>query len=86
VIIFVAKWIPDRFEVRKGSPRLAIGLVALGLPLAAEVAVGVGLRGMSAAESLVKRDPLLAATYYGATALFALMPWMLGRFGPEKSA
>jgi hypothetical protein len=86
VTVFAAKWITGRFEVRNGSSRLAIGFIALGLLLAAELAIGLALRGMSASESLVKRDPFLATTYYGAIALFALMPWMIGRFGPGRSA
>jgi hypothetical protein len=47
--------------------------------LAAELAVGVLLRGMSATEVFLNRDPVSGAAYYAALLLFAVMPAILPR-------
>lgn len=61
------------------AARLAVGLVAAGLVLAADFAVGVGLRGMTVVDVVTGRDPVTGAVYYGLVALTAVSPWWLGR-------
>jgi hypothetical protein len=58
---------------------LAIGGIALGLMLAGELAVGIGLRGMTAAEVILNRDPVSGTAYYLSLILFAAMPWLISR-------
>jgi hypothetical protein len=58
---------------------LAVGATAVGLVLAAELAVGVGLRRMSPAEAMFGRDPVSGTAYYITLLAFALMPWLVAR-------
>jgi hypothetical protein len=68
-----------RFAAKAGaSGRIGIGLLALGLLLAAEMAVGVTLRCASPGEALVNRDLVSGTAYYLALRVFALLPWLLG--------
>ncbi len=78
VILLAARWIARRFP---GSRRelLATGLVALGFVLAADVVIGVTLRGMSLVEVFLNRDPVSGTMYYALLGLFAVMPWLLSR-------
>src|SRR5690349_18354491 len=49
--VLAARWITRRFsDPRISAERLAIGGIALGLMLAGEIAVGIGLRGMTASD------------------------------------
>lgn len=76
--VFAARWITRRFpEPHNHTARLAIGGVALGLMLAGELAVGIGLRGMTAAEVILNRDPVSGTAYYLSLLLFAAMPWIV---------
>ena len=78
--VLAARWITRRFpEARTCASRLAIGGLALGLMLAGELAVGIGLRGMTAAEVILNRDPVSGTAYYLSLILFAAMPWMVSR-------
>jgi hypothetical protein len=80
VAFLAARWI-----VRRSTPApspgtcLGIGLFALGLLLAAEVALVLGLRGLSVQEYLASRDPVAGAAFVVALALFALMPLLVAR-------
>jgi hypothetical protein len=77
--IFLAARLTTRSLGDRGaSARIAVGLLALGLMLAAEIAVGVALRGESPAGALFSRDPVSGTAYYLALGAFALMPWLLG--------
>jgi hypothetical protein len=79
--VLAARWITRRFpEARTSASRLAIGGIALGLMLASEMAVGIGLRGMTAAEVILNRDPVSGTAYYLSLILFAAMPWMVSRW------
>ena len=51
----------------------------LGLMLAGELVVGIGLRGMTAAEAFLNRDPVSGTAYYLSLLLFAAMPWLVSR-------
>lgn len=78
--VLAARWITRRFpEPRNIASRLAIGGIALGLMLAGEMAVGIGLRGMTAAEVFLNRDPVSGTAYYLSLILFAAMPWIVSR-------
>lgn len=79
-VVFAARWTNHRYpEPASAGSRLGIGLTALGLILGAEVAVGLGLRGLSPIESLADRDPVSGVAYYVSLLLFAAMPWLLAR-------
>lgn len=78
--VLAARWTIRRFpEPRTSASRLAIGGIALGLMLAGEMAVGIGLRGMTAAEVFLNKDPVSGAAYYVSLLLFAAMPWLVSR-------
>ncbi len=78
--VLAARWTIRRFpEPRTSSARLSIGGIALGLMLGGEMAVGIGLRGMTAAEVLLNKDPVSGAAYYVSLFLFAVMPWLVPR-------
>ncbi|MBH0194693.1 MAG: hypothetical protein HP494_03640 [Nitrospira sp.] len=78
--VLAARWITRRFpEPRTGTARLAIGGIALGLMLAGELAVGIGLRGLTAADVILNRDPISGMAYYASLILFAAMPWLVSR-------
>lgn len=79
-MVLAALWVTRRFpEPRNNAGRLAIGGIALGLMLAGEMAVGIGLRGMTAADVILNRDPISGAAYYVSLILFAAMPWIVSR-------
>lgn len=78
--VFASRWTIRRFpEPRTSSARLSIGGIALGLMLAGELAVGIGLRGMTPAEVFLNRDPVSGTAYYVSLILFAAMPWIVSR-------
>ncbi len=54
--------------------RIGIGLIALGLLLAAELAVGFGLRGLSITEYIEARDPVSGTLYLLMLGAFSLTP------------
>jgi hypothetical protein len=71
----------------RSAALLGVGLLAAALVLVADVAVGVGLRGMSVSEVFTARDPVSGTVYYLLIALFAVMPWVWGRrAGQSKDA
>ncbi len=79
-IVLAARWTNRRFADAHGpSTRLGIGLIALGLVIAAELVVGFALRGSSPIEALANRDPLSGTVYYASLVLFAALPWLLSR-------
>ena len=78
--VLAARWVTRRFpEPRTSAARLSIGGIALGLMLAGELAVGIGLRGMTPAEVFLNRDPVSGTAYYVSLILFAAMPWIVSR-------
>lgn len=77
-IVLAARWLTRRSpDGRESWP--AVGAIAAGLVLMADIGVGVGLRGLSPAEALAQKDPVSGTAYYLALALFALMPWLVAR-------
>lgn len=77
-IVLAARWTVRRL-CRACAPAtlLGVGAIAAGLVLAADVAVGVGLRGMSLAHVFLARDPVAGTLYYALILLYALMPRLL---------
>ncbi len=79
-IVLVGRWVGRRLCAGFGAAALlGVGLIAAGLVLAADVAVGVGLRGMSVVQVFTARDPVSGTAYYALVALTAVAPRMLGR-------
>ena len=75
VIVLAARFITQRFAMRaKASTRLAIGFIALGLLLAAELLLAVLLQNRSIGDYIASRDPVSGSVYLAMLALFALMP------------
>jgi hypothetical protein len=57
--VLAARWVVRRFCGRYGwRALLGVGLVAAGIVLAADLAVGVRLRGLSPAKVFTDRDPV----------------------------
>lgn len=80
VIVAASRWIVcHRFINGSRSSSLAVGLIAVGMVLVADLAVGMWLRGMSATEVLLDRDPVSGAVYYASLLLFAVMPVIITR-------
>jgi len=81
-IVLAARWVVRRPCAGCGpATLLAVGAIAAGLVLAADVAVGLGLRGMTLAQVFFDRDAVSGAVYYALIALFAAMPAIVGRRG-----
>ena len=79
-IVLSARWVARRPCAGCSPPTLlAVGAVAAGLVLAADLAVGVFLRGMTPAQVFADRDPVSGAVYYALICLFALMPAIVRR-------
>lgn len=79
VIVTAARWVVHHKLDGRQSSALSVGFIAMGLVLLADLAVGIWLRGMSAAEVFLNRDPVSGAAYYAALLFFAVMPPVLAR-------
>lgn len=80
-IVLAGRWVGRRVRSGGSTMRsLGVGVTAAGVVLAADLAVGVGLRGMTVAQVFTGRDPVSGAVYYGLVALTAVAPWLFGRF------
>ncbi|MGE0358809.1 MAG: hypothetical protein AB7P08_18040 [Burkholderiales bacterium] len=72
-----------RAVVRRLAPpatvaaRLATGLSALALMLAAEFGLVLWLRGLTLADYFAQRDPVAALVYYALLGVFAMLPLLL---------
>jgi hypothetical protein len=83
--VLAARWVNRHFgDGDRPTSRLGIGLIALALLLAAEIALGVALRGVSVLEALMNRDPVSGTVYYALLGVFAVMPWLLAE-GREQA-
>ena len=75
-----ARWVVRRFGRSCGrGALLGAGLLAVGLVLAADLAVGIFLRGMSPAQVFTDRNPVSGSVYYGLLCCFVLLPWLFGK-------
>jgi hypothetical protein len=80
VMVLAARWVTRHCSAGVGtSASLGIGVTALALLLAAEMGLGVALRGGSVVEVLLNKDPVSGTVYYALLGVFALMPWLLAR-------
>ena len=80
VIIVAARWLVRRLAVPPTpSSRLGMGLVALGLLLAAEITMGYLLWGLSATELITTRDPVSGSVFCALLGVFAVIPLLLAR-------
>jgi len=79
-IVLAGRWVGRRLCAHdSAAARVAVGVLAAGLVLVADLAVGVGLRGMSAAEVFLGRDPVSASFYYALVGWMAVAPWAIAR-------
>ena len=80
VIFLAARWM-GRHRRLPSAPmaRLGVGLVALGLLLAAELAVVLRLRGLTISGYIATRDPVAGMVYLLALGVFALAPLLVAR-------
>jgi hypothetical protein len=80
VIVVAARWTTRRLGVpARPSLRLGMGLLGLGLLIAAELALVVALRGMTLQDYFATRDPMTGTLYYLMLGVFALMPLLFAR-------
>ncbi|HVQ60492.1 MAG TPA: hypothetical protein VMS53_00265 [Burkholderiales bacterium] len=81
VTFLAARWTVRRLAVPPAwNRRLGMGCVALGLLLAAEFTLVLGLRGLSLREYFSSLDPVAGTVYYVLLVVFALMPlWVAQR-------
>lgn len=84
VVVLAARWTVRRFGLPpEGAARPVAGLLAVGWLLLAEIALVVGLRGLTLAAYLGERDPVAGTAYAVSLVLMAAMPWLLGRAGRQ---
>jgi hypothetical protein len=84
-IVFAAGWTGRLIGNSGGSTsRLVVGVLALAMLLAAEVAMGMTLQGLSFVEVFTKHDPVSGTVYYALLGVFASMPWLLWKFGKQR--
>jgi hypothetical protein len=80
VTFLAARWTVRRLAVPpQWTRRLGMGAVALGLLLAAEFTLVLGLRGLSLREYFATLDPVSGTVYYALLGVFALMPVLVAR-------
>jgi hypothetical protein len=80
ITLLAARWTVRRLAVPPARvPRLVMGCVALGLLLAAEFSVVLGVRGLSLREYFATLDPVSGTVYYLLLGVFALMPLLVIR-------
>ena len=84
VIVLVACRTSRRFRLSSSGARLAAGSLAVGWLLLAEVALVLGLRGMSLTDYLAGRDPVAGTAYAVSLLLMAAMPWLMGLAGRDE--
>jgi len=72
--VLAARWVLRRHPEPRLGRRLAIGGIALGLLVLAELAVVFWVRKQTFGQYLEHRDPIAGAAYLVALAIFALAP------------
>ena len=75
VVVLASRSIVQRFGIRSRVIALEVGLLALALLIAAELALVVGLRQMSVGDYLDSRNPVSGTVYLVMLLVFAAMPW-----------
>ena len=85
VIVAAARFVMRRFTVPSSIPaHLGIGLLALGLLLAAEFLLAVVSQDQSLADYVASRDPVSGSVYLAMLVLFALAPAFIGKTGRAR--
>jgi len=80
VVLLSARFIARRFALAAAiSARLAVGLLALGLLLAAEFFMAAAIQDRSLGEYIASRDPVSGTVYLAMLVLFSLMPLIIAR-------
>ncbi len=81
IILFAALWTVRRFVIpNTPASRLAVGCVAFALLLVAEIGVVLWVRGLTLADYIANRDVVTGTLYLFSLLLFALMPFLIGRW------
>jgi hypothetical protein len=78
-IFFAARFVTQRFRASRKVDYVYSGLVALIFLVSVEFSVVLGLQHLSIREYLAERDPIAGAVYVVMLAIFAAMPWLVGR-------
>jgi len=80
VTILAGRWVARRLAVPPTvNRRLAVGLVALSLLLAAEFTVVLSVQRLSIGEYLASRDPVAGTVYVIMLGVFTIMPIFVAR-------
>ena len=78
VIVLAARWVVAHFALPAATgPRLATGLLALVLLVAAELGLAVLIQNQPLATYIASRDPVSGSVYLAMLGLLALMPLIL---------
>jgi hypothetical protein len=75
VTISAARWIVER-RPEPAAAELAVGILALGCLVMAEIVLGIWLRGKTIRSYFSDRDPVSGTVYFLLLALFAIMPFL----------
>ena len=78
-IFLSARVVVRRFPASHRASYMASGVVALLLLVFVEFSVVLGVRDLTISQYVAERDPLAGGVYALLLALFAAMPWLLGR-------
>ena len=85
VIFQSAKFVVSRMpNAKSGIPHFMIGAVALALLLLSEIALVLGLQGMSLGQYLESRDEIAFSVYIASLIVFAIMPWLVRARGNDQ--
>ena len=80
VIVFAARYVVRRFALPAAvSVRLRVGLLALGLAIAADLLLAAAMSGGQVGQYLAARDPVSGSVYLVMLLVFALLPLVAGR-------
>jgi hypothetical protein len=75
VTILAARWIVES-RPEPAVAEFAVGILALGFLVIAEITLGFWLRGLSIRGYLTDRDPVSGTVYFLLLGLFAIMPFL----------
>lgn len=80
IVLLSARFIVRHFALPATTPvRLSVGLLALGLALAAELLVVVAIQKQSLGEMIASRDPVSGTVFLLMLLVFGLMPLIVAR-------
>lgn len=85
VVVLSARFIVRRFALpATTSTRLVVGLLALGLLLAAEILLAVAIQKQSLGDYIASRDPVSGTVFLLMLVLFGLMPLIVSQVPSAK--